>query len=56
VVSATGSSRADGVFNVPGYVSEQGVDFKVKMHMECAPVICGNCDFVRFHSLGLIMG
>jgi hypothetical protein len=45
----------DGVFVIPGTVSEEGVDHRVTTRMECAPVICGNCDFVRFHVLGLYL-
>ena len=43
----------DGLALVPGTVSEGGVEHRVKMPMERAPVVCGNCDFVRVHRLGL---
>ena len=46
----------DGAVRIPGTVSEGGVEHRVKMSMECAPVVCGNCDFVRFHLLGLELG
>jgi hypothetical protein len=46
----------DGTVRIPGTVSEQGIAHRVKMSMECAPVVCGNCDFVRFHLLSLPLG
>jgi hypothetical protein len=46
----------DGLVTLPMTVSEAGVDHRVKASMECAPVICGNCDFVRLQSLGLYLG
>jgi hypothetical protein len=46
----------DGTVRIPGTVSEQGIAHRVKMSMECAPVVCGNCAFVRFHLLSLPLG
>lgn len=46
----------DGLVRVPGTVSEEGVSHRVTMSMECAPVVCGNCNFVRFHLLRLLLG
>jgi hypothetical protein len=46
----------DGLVTLPMTVSEDGVDHRVKATMECAPVICGICDFVRLHSRGLYLG
>lgn len=46
----------DGIAVIPGTVSEEGIEHRVKMSMECAPVVCGNCGFVRFHLLGLPLG
>jgi hypothetical protein len=46
----------DGLFTIPGTVSEAGVEHRVPVTMECAPIICNNCDFVRFHMHGLVMG
>jgi hypothetical protein len=46
----------DGLVRIAGTVSEEGIQRRVKMSMECAPVVCGNCDFVRFHLLSLPLG
>ncbi len=46
----------DGLFMVPGTVSEAGVENRVPVTMQCAPLICANCDFVRFHVVDLTMG
>ncbi|MEJ7786177.1 MAG: hypothetical protein WKF96_15330 [Solirubrobacteraceae bacterium] len=49
-------SPEDGLVRIPGTVSEQGIAHRVNMSMECAPVVCGNCNFVRFHLLSLPLG